>query len=121
MTALTQANRVFGWESAEREVAWSYASRFCRAWRPVSDAIRVVHLHAFSVVHMHKHTYRNSAENNNNNPIWEGSVLTGEEFSPHSGELNHALSSRWLNPSFPVRTPHLHEAPTTEETSMFKL
>ena len=30
--------------------------------------------------------------NNNNNTIWRGSVLTGEEPPPHSGELKHALS-----------------------------
>ena len=30
--------------------------------------------------------------NNNNNTIWGGSVLTGKEPPPHSGELNHALS-----------------------------
>ena len=29
--------------------------------------------------------------NNNNNTIWRGSVLTGEEPPPHSGELKHAL------------------------------
>ena len=29
--------------------------------------------------------------NNNNNTIWGGSVLTGEEPAPHSGELKHAL------------------------------
>ena len=28
---------------------------------------------------------------NNNNTIWRGSVLTGEELPPHSGELKHAL------------------------------
>ena len=31
-------------------------------------------------------------EHNNNNTIWGGSVLTGEEPPPHAGELNHALS-----------------------------
>ena len=31
-------------------------------------------------------------EHNNNNTIWRGSVLTGEEPPPHAGELNHALS-----------------------------
>ena len=31
-------------------------------------------------------------QNNNNNTIWRGSVLTGEELPRHSGELNHALS-----------------------------
>ena len=60
--------------------------------------------------------------NNNNNTIWGGSVLTGEEPPPHSGELKHALSpSRRPNPipaipPYVVRTPHLHGAPTTEET-----
>ena len=33
-----------------------------------------------------------SVRTNNNNPIWGGSVFTGEEPSRHSGELNHALS-----------------------------
>ena len=41
--------------------------------------------------------------------------------STHSGELNHALPSRWPKPipaipPYVVRTPHLHGAPTTEET-----
>ena len=30
-------------------------------------------------------------QNNNNNTIWGGSVLTGEELPPHSGELKDAL------------------------------
>ena len=34
----------------------------------------------------------NSVPNNNNNTIWGGSVFTGEEPPPHTGELNHALS-----------------------------
>ena len=65
---------------------------------------------------------KNNNNNNNNNTIWWGSVLTGEEPPPHSGELKHALTpSRRPSPipAFPphvVRTPHLHGAPTTEET-----
>ena len=35
---------------------------------------------------------RHNNSNNNNDAIWRGSVLTGEELPPHSGELNHALS-----------------------------
>ena len=35
---------------------------------------------------------RARVQNNNNNTIWRGSVLTGEEPPPHSGELKHALS-----------------------------
>ena len=31
------------------------------------------------------------SDNNNNNTIWRGSVLTGEEPPPHFGELKHAL------------------------------
>ena len=58
--------------------------------------------------------------NNNNNSIWGGSVLTGEEPPPHSGELKHALSlAGGPIPAIPpcvVRTPHLHGAPTAEET-----
>ena len=59
--------------------------------------------------------------NNNNNTIWGGSVLTGEGPPLHSGELKHALPSWRPNPipAIPphvVRTPHLHGAPTTEET-----
>ena len=60
--------------------------------------------------------------NNNNNTIWGGSVLTGEEPPPHSGELKACShpSSRPnpipANPPNVVRTPHLHGAPTTEET-----
>ena len=37
------------------------------------------------------HIVNVSVENNNNNTIWRGSVLTGEEPSPQSGELKHAL------------------------------
>ena len=50
-----------------------------------------------------------------------GFVLTGEEHPPHSGELKHALSqvggptqSQLSRPV--VKTPHLHGAPTKEET-----
>ena len=35
---------------------------------------------------------RARVQNNNNDTIWRGSVLTGEEPPPHSGALNHALS-----------------------------
>ena len=57
--------------------------------------------------------------NKNNNTIWGGSVLTGEEPPPHSGELKHALSQAGgptAIPPYVVRTPHLHGAPTTKET-----
>ena len=37
------------------------------------------------------HTVKESVRNNNNT-IWGGSVLTGEEPPRHSGELKHALS-----------------------------
>ena len=53
----------------------------------------------------------------------EASFLIGEKFSPNFGELNHALPpSRGPNPipaipPYVVRTPHLHGAPTTEETN----
>ena len=40
----------------------------------------------------HTHTF-NSVPNNNHNTNWRGSVLPSEEFPPHSGEFNHALSS----------------------------
>ena len=33
----------------------------------------------------------NNNNNNNNNTIWGGSVLTGKEPPPHSGEVKHAL------------------------------
>ena len=36
-------------------------------------------------------TTQPATENNNNNTIWRGSVFTGEEPPPHSGELNRAL------------------------------
>ena len=42
--------------------------------------------------HHTKHTQQHNNHNNNNNPIWRGSVSTGEELPPHPGELNHALS-----------------------------
>ena len=64
----------------------------------------------------------NNNNNNNNNTIWRGSVVTGEEPPPHSGELKHALpQAGGPNPipavqPYVVRTPHLHGAPTTEET-----
>ena len=63
-----------------------------------------------------------SLNNNNNNTIWRGSVLTGEEPPLHSGELEACSHpSRRPNPipaipPYVVRTPHLHGAPTTEET-----
>ena len=38
------------------------------------------------------HTSTRVQNNNDNNTIWRGSVLTSEELPPHSGELNHALS-----------------------------
>ena len=54
------------------------------------------------------------------NTIWGGSVLTGEEPPPHSGELKHALPQAGgptqSQLSYVVRTPHLPGAPTTEET-----
>ena len=53
------------------------------------------------------HRVRN---NNNNNPIWGGSVLTGEELPPHCGELNHALSPsggpNQTQPSHPMSSGH---------------
>ena len=56
-----------------------------------------------------------------NNTIWGGSVLTGEEPPPHSGSWSMLSSKQAPNPipAIPpcvVRTPHLHGAPTTEET-----
>ena len=61
---------------------------------------------------------KNITTDNNNNAIWRGCVLTGEEHPPRSGELNHALSQVGgpAIPPFVVRTSHLHGAPTTEET-----
>ena len=48
-----------------------------------------------STVVVDKHTRLTSARvwnnDNNNTTIWGGSVLTGEEPPPHSGELKHAL------------------------------
>ena len=42
---------------------------------------------------------------NNSGTIWRGSVLTGEEPPPHSGELNHALPKQAAqpNPSYPAQ------------------
>ena len=40
----------------------------------------------------HNNHNHNHSSNNNNSAIWGGSVLTGEEPPPHSGELKHALS-----------------------------
>ena len=39
----------------------------------------------------HNKTQQLSSTHNNNNTIWRGSVLTGEEPPPHSWDLNHAL------------------------------
>ena len=81
--------------------------------------------HANLVVMLCRHRDRISlcrVKNNNNNPIWGGSVFTGEVPPLHSGELNHVpLFGRWPNPipaipPYVVRTPHLHGAPTTAET-----
>ena len=43
---------------------------------------------------MDRHMRESGVQNNsnNNNTIWGGSVFTGEEPPPHSGELKHALS-----------------------------
>ena len=38
-----------------------------------------------------RHMCECCVQNNNNYTIWRGSVLTGEEPPPHSGELKHAL------------------------------
>ena len=76
--------------------------------------------------HPHHHTTTPPTHHNNNNTIWRGSVLTGEEPPPHSGEEAHALSEvggPTQPPAIPphiVKTPHLHGAPTTEETSFVK-
>ena len=70
----------------------------------------------------HDHDHSNNA-----NPIWRGSVLQVEEPQPPLWRVEScSLPSRWPNfiPAFPpfvVRTPHLHGAPTTEETSKVKL
>ena len=40
----------------------------------------------------HRSVSPHAVHNNSNHTIWRGSVLTGEEPPPHSGELNHALS-----------------------------
>ena len=64
--------------------------------------------------------------NNNNYTIWCGYFVTGEELPPHSGGLKHALlqaGGPTQFPAFPpcvVKTPHLHGAPTTKETSLVK-
>ena len=63
---------------------------------------------------------------NNNYTIWCGYFVTGEELPPHSGGLKHALlqaGGPTQFPAFPpyvVKTPHLHGAPTTKETSFVK-
>ena len=46
------------------------------------------------LAHLDKNTCVKSQplNSNNNNTIWRGSVLTGEELPPHSEKLNHALS-----------------------------
>ena len=60
--------------------------------------------------------------NNNNNTIWGGSVLTGEELPPPLwGVEACSHPSRRHNPipaipPYVVSTPHLHGAPTTEES-----
>ena len=66
--------------------------------------------------------------NNNNAPFsFETMRLRREEPPPRFGKLNHALApGKWPNPNpaIPpsvVRTPHLHGAPPTEETSFVKL
>ena len=38
------------------------------------------------------YNYNCNYSNNNNDTIWGGSVLTGEEPPPYSGELKHALA-----------------------------
>ena len=56
--------------------------------------------------------------------IWGGSVLTGEEPPPHSGELEHALSQEGgpiqsqLSRPMSSGAPHLHGAPTEETVKL---
>ena len=63
-------------------------------------------------------------EHNNNNPIWGSSVFHRRGAStPLWGVESCSFPSGWPNPipAFPpcvVRTPHLHGAPSTEETSI---
>ena len=50
---------------------------------------------------------------NNDNTIWRGSVLTGEEPPLHSGKLNHALiPSKRPNP-IPAVPPFIVKTPTS--------
>ena len=69
---------------------------------------------------------RARVRHNNNNTIWGGSVSTGRGAStlPWGAEACF-LPSRRPNPipaitPYVVKTPHLHGAPTTEETSFVK-
>ena len=53
-------------------------------------------------------TYTHSSRfqnNNNNNTIWRGSVFTGEEPPPHSGELKHALTQAGGQPKSQLSRP----------------
>ena len=43
--------------------------------------------------------------NNNDDPIWRGSALTGEEPPPNSGVLNHALSQAGGPTQFQLSRP----------------
>ena len=64
--------------------AQAHVSRSAWVELAVSSCMRAscgVYMHAHSTV----------SQNNNNNTIWGGSVLTGEEPPLHSGELKHAL------------------------------
>ena len=55
-------------------------------------------LHNCNSAQLHNNNRQQTTNNkqhttyNNNNPIWGGSVLTGEEPPPHTKKLNHALS-----------------------------
>ena len=53
-----------------------------------------IHLDILQSTHpVSEHASDTATTNNiNNDTIWRGSVLTGEEPPPHSGELKHALS-----------------------------
>ena len=98
---------------------------FVEGSQMMSPRLTTIH-HSTSGMQQH-HT--NSDRHNNRQQQQQqynlgGSTLTGEEPPAYCGEFEScSLSSGWPNPipaipPYVVKTPHLHGAPTTEETSL---
>ena len=104
------------------EAGGSDDDRVSSSHRWWAQLVSVTDFASLFLVDIHGHQAASRTKTTTINTIWGGSVLTGEELPPHSGELKHALPQAGgpnpipAIPPYVVRTPHLHGAPTTEET-----